>query len=62
MTKEFIVSGTFKAGSSRERFTKTVSSQNRKNAIEKVYSLIGSKHRLKRNFINITDVSETGSS
>jgi len=36
MAKEFTVSGTFKAGSSRERFTKTVSSQNRKNAIEKV--------------------------
>ena len=62
MAKEFTVSGTFKAGSSRERFTKRVSSQNQKNAIEKVYSLIGSEHRLKRNLINITDVSETGSS
>ena len=61
MAKEFTVSGTFKAGSSRERFTKRVSSQNQKNAIEKVYSLIGSEHRLKRNLINITDVSETGS-
>ncbi len=62
MAKEFTVSGTFKAGSSRERFTKTVSSQNQKNAIEKVHSLIGSEHRLKRNFIDITDISETGSS
>lgn len=61
MAKEFTVSGTFKAGSSWEQFTKTVSSQNQKNAIEKVYSLIGSEHRLKRNLINITDVSETGS-
>ena len=62
MAKEFTVSGTFKAGSSREQFTKRVSSQNQKNAIEKVYSLIGSEHRLKRNLIDITDVSEMGSS
>jgi len=35
-----------------------VSSQNRNNAIEKVYSLIGSEHGLKRNFIDITDIDE----
>ncbi|MEA1965893.1 MAG: 50S ribosomal protein L18Ae [Euryarchaeota archaeon] len=62
MAKEFTVSGIFRAGSNQERFTKTVSSQNQKNAIEKVYSLIGSEHGLKRNFIDVTDVSETGSS
>lgn len=54
----FIISGTFKAGSSWERFTKTVSSQNEKNAIEKVYSLIGSENKLKRNFIKITSTAE----
>ncbi len=57
---EFIISGMFKAGSNRERFKKTVSSQNRNNAIEKVYSLIGSEHGLKRNFIEITDIDERG--
>lgn len=57
---EFIISGMFKAGSNRERFKKTVSSQNRNNAIEKVYSLIGSEHGLKRNFIEITDIGELG--
>ncbi|MEA1864100.1 MAG: 50S ribosomal protein L18Ae [Euryarchaeota archaeon] len=55
---EFTISGMFKAGSNRERFKKTVSSQNRNNAIEKVYSLIGSEHGLKRNFIDITDIDE----
>lgn len=57
---EFIISGMFKAGSNRERFKKTVSSQNRNNAIGKVYSLIGSEHGLKRNFIDITDIDELG--
>ncbi|MCK5109646.1 MAG: 50S ribosomal protein L18a [Methanosarcinales archaeon] len=56
----FIISGTFKAGSSWARFTKTVSSQNERNAIEKVYSLIGSENKLKRNFIKITSTAEIG--
>ena len=54
----FIISGTFKAGSNWNRFTKTVSSQNEKNAIEKVYSLIGSENKLKRNFIKIASTAE----
>ena len=56
----FIISGTFKAGSNWKRFTKIVSSQNEKNAIEKVYSLIGSENKLKRNFIKITSTAEIG--
>ncbi|MEA1944800.1 MAG: 50S ribosomal protein L18Ae [Euryarchaeota archaeon] len=58
MEKEIVVSGTFKAGSNWEQFTKIVSSQNKKNAIEKVYSLIGSEHGLKRNLIRIAEVDE----
>lgn len=60
--KEFIVSGMFRAGSSREQFEKTVSSQNKKNAIEKVYSLLGSEHGLKRNLIEIAEIRESGES
>lgn len=56
--KEFVISGTFKAGSKWERFTKVISSQNKKNALEKVHSLIGSEHGLKRNFIRITGAEE----
>ncbi|MCD6206753.1 MAG: 50S ribosomal protein L18a [Methanosarcinales archaeon] len=59
---EFIVSGVFRAGSSREQFKKVVSSQNKKNAIEKVYSLLGSEHGLKRNLIEIADIRELGES
>ncbi len=48
--------GSFKAGRSWERFTKRVSSNNEKNAAEKLYSLIGSEHGLKRRMIRIESV------
>jgi large subunit ribosomal protein LX len=47
----YVISGKFKAGRSWEIFTKKVTSQNEKNAREKVYSLVGSEHGLKRNNI-----------
>ncbi len=57
-TMDFIVKGTFKAGEKWERFTKTVSSQNKKNATEKIYSLIGSEHGLERRLIKIESAEE----
>ncbi len=56
--KNFVVTGTFKAGYSWEKFTKSVESQNEKNAIEKTYSTFGSKHRVKRNYIKIENIAE----
>lgn len=56
--KRFKVEGEFKAGRRWERFTKEVSSLNEKNAVEEVYSLIGSKHCLKRNLVRINAVQE----
>ncbi|AEH60407.1 Ribosomal LX protein [Methanosalsum zhilinae DSM 4017] len=56
--KSFVIKGTFKAGKNWERFTKSIESQNEKNAREKVYSLIGSKHGLKRNLIKIETIEE----
>jgi large subunit ribosomal protein LX len=55
-TKTFQIIGSFKAGRSWERFTKKVSSNNEKNAAEKLYSLIGSEHGLKRKMIRIESV------
>jgi large subunit ribosomal protein LX len=55
-TKTFQIIGSFKAGRSWERFTKKVSSNNEKNAAEKLYSLIGSEHGLKRNLIRIESI------
>lgn len=54
----YIVSGTFKAGRSWEHFTKKVTSQNEKNARGKVYALIGSEHRLKRNLIRLESITK----
>ncbi len=56
--KSFVIKGTFKAGKNWERFTKSIESQNEKNAREKDYSLIGSKHSLKRNLIKIETIEE----
>jgi len=55
-TKVFQITGSFKAGRSWERFTKKVVSNNEKNAAEKLYSLIGSEHGLKRNLIQIEQI------
>ncbi|MHC1566532.1 MAG: 50S ribosomal protein L18Ae [Candidatus Syntropharchaeia archaeon] len=55
---KFQVKGEFKAGKNWEKFTKEVDAHNEKFAIEKIYSTIGSKHRLKRNMIKIKEVKE----
>ncbi|VVB94735.1 50S ribosomal protein L18Ae [uncultured archaeon] len=54
----FMVKGTFKAGHKWERFTKTITSANKKNASEKAYSLLGSEHGLKRYLVKIESVEE----
>ncbi|VVB89685.1 50S ribosomal protein L18Ae [uncultured archaeon] len=55
---DFTVKGTFKAGLKWEHFTKKVTSQNKKNAVDKAYSLIGSEHGLERRLIKIEGVEE----
>ncbi|WNY24697.1 50S ribosomal protein L18Ae [Methanolapillus millepedarum] len=54
----YTVTGKFKPGFFWEPFTKTVESQNEKNALDKVYSTIGSKHRLERRSIKIESIKE----
>jgi large subunit ribosomal protein LX len=56
--KNFVVKGKFKAGSNWENFTKTVESQNEKNATDKVYSIFGSRHGIKRSQIQIESIAE----
>ncbi len=55
---DFTVRGTFKAGQKWEHFSKKVTSQNKNNAIEKTYSLIGSEHGLARRLIKIESAEE----
>jgi len=57
-SKTFQITGSFKAGRSWERFTKKLSSNNERNAAEKLYSLIGSEHGLKRKMIRIESIEE----
>jgi large subunit ribosomal protein LX len=55
--KNFVVKGKFKAGTNWEKFTKNVESQNEKNATDKVYSVFGSKHGIKRSQIQIESIT-----
>jgi large subunit ribosomal protein LX len=52
------VKGTFKAGQKYEPFTKKITTLNKNLASEKVFSLIGSEHRLRRGLIKIVSVEE----
>ncbi len=55
----FEIKGKYKGGPVGKEwlsFTKIVESQNEKNAIDKVYSLLGSEHGLKRDLILIDGV------
>ena len=54
----FIVKGKFKAGHKWEPFTKNITTLNNKLASEKVFSLIGSEHGLRRSLIKINSVDE----
>jgi large subunit ribosomal protein LX len=56
---KFEIKGKYKGGLVGKTwlpFSKVVESQNEKNAVNKVYSLMGSEHGLKRNLITIDEV------
>lgn len=55
---DFIVKGNFKAGHKWEPFTKKITTLNKKLAADKVFSLIGSEHGLKRSLIKVVSVDE----
>ncbi len=52
----FEVRGRFRNGDSWNRFTKVIEAHNERFAIEKILSLIGSNHKLKRNLIEIEEI------
>jgi len=53
----FEISGKFRNGETWRVFTKVIEAHNESFAKEKVYSLIGSNHKVKRNLIKIEKVS-----
>ena len=56
--KIFRLSGTFWMGEKEQPFVKEFRSVNKENAIERLYSDLGSKHKVKRTRIKIKDVKE----
>lgn len=62
--KDFIITGSFRPGkkcvklTKNRTFSRAVTSHNDRTAVEKVYSLLGSEHSLKRYRIKIESVNE----
>ena len=55
---KFEIEGTFKNGNVWQKFRKVVEANNERFAIEKVLSLLGSNHKVKRNLIKIKSVKK----
>jgi large subunit ribosomal protein LX len=56
--KFFRVRGWFKQGFGRQRFTRELVTLSREQALERVYSEVGSRHRVRRNLIHIEEAVE----
>ena len=56
--KQFEVKGKYQEKQAWKPYTKVLSAQNERQAQERVYNIIGSKHRLKRMYIQIDTISE----
>ncbi len=57
--KTYIIEGDFNInGKKWQHFKKAIQSNNERNALERIYSMLGSKHRLKRNQIKINAIKE----
>ena len=55
--KSFEVRGTFLMGDEWKPYTKTIAAPNEKQAQERAFALMGSKHNLKRRYIKIDGVT-----
>jgi large subunit ribosomal protein LX len=56
--KQYEVKGTYQELKAWKPYSKVLSAPNEKQAHERVYNIIGSKHRLKRMYIKIDSVTE----
>lgn len=55
---KFSVKGKMNLGSEKRKFTKEVEAPNANQAKERVYTVLGAQHRLRRNKVEIEEVSE----
>ncbi|MGC9152585.1 MAG: 50S ribosomal protein L18Ae [Vulcanisaeta sp.] len=60
MTRIYRVTGHMRIGRQWQKFSIDVLATKPSEAIEKVYSDLGSRHKLKRSFIRIESVKEVG--
>jgi len=56
--KTFRITGRVPMGLQKSRFVKEVSALKLEHAIEKIYSELGSRHKLKRTMIDILSIEE----
>ncbi|WP_455392567.1 50S ribosomal protein L18Ae [[Eubacterium] cellulosolvens] len=54
----FLITGNFRKGKKNQKFTKEVIVTTKQNAEEYIYSILGSKHRVKRREITISKIEE----
>jgi large subunit ribosomal protein LX len=55
---KFEVEGVFKNANQWQKFRKVVEAHNERFALEKVYSLLGSNHKVKRHLIKIKSIKQ----
>ena len=58
MVTIYRVKGWFKHRSGTQRFTKEIPALSREHVLERIYSDIGSRHKVKRNLIHIETIEE----
>lgn len=58
MVKTFRIKGWFKHDGNRQGFTKEMRSMSKEDAIECLYSEMGSKHGIERNLTHISKIEE----
>ncbi|HWQ67034.1 MAG TPA: 50S ribosomal protein L18Ae [Methanospirillum sp.] len=56
--KQFEVKGEYREGQTYKPYSKVISAPNEKQAQERIFNIFGSKHRLKRQYIKISTISE----
>ncbi len=54
---EFTVKGEFRMGEDWKPYTKVIAAPNEAQARERIFTIMGSKHRLKRQYVRITEVT-----
>ena len=56
--KVYRISGTFLMGDNTQHFTKEILGKGKADAVEIIYSILGSKHKVKRRNIKFTKITE----